>query len=403
MATLTYALLRSACSPGGSSALTSVTELTPAGGSHCGVAPARYVDGKTATFAYETRFVDGQPVTAVLLDSKQSQGNRVEAAVLQEVRDGHPLLSRVPRMQVSYRDGGVICTDLELPHRAFDGHFRAGTVGGKPATADRTYRAARDSTPANARPLLELSPGSLVLGAWDSTRKTRQGRYRSALVGEIIGVLADQNRETRLEPRKGGARVDPVGMSVQLVGGDLLAVMAGQQDELSPKLIDKIEAAAKRRGDRGNSGSVLGLGGIPPALNGTLGVVACSRIIRTHVLSFAALRQLRFGAGDRQGDIACRALLAAYALAGLARSDSELYLRANCDLVEAAPTEVRLDVRGGDHVELDALSIDAADALLEEALEAAGQLAGIEWSGQVFEVVGNPAVYAAASADSGEE
>jgi CRISPR-associated protein Csb1 len=401
MPTFTYPQLRSACSPAGPSALTSVTELAPAGGPHAGVAPARYVDGNTPTFAYESRFVDGRAVTTVILDSKQSQGNRIEAALFQDIRNEHPILGRVPRMQVSYLGGEVLYTDLELPHRAFDGHIRAGTVGGESVTANPSYRAARDASPAKARALLELSPGSLVFGSWDSTRKTRQGRYRSALVGEIIGVIANQEQGAHTAPRRGGARVDPVGMSVQLSGDDLLAVMSDQRDELSPKLIDKIEKAAKRRGERGNSGSVLGLGGIPPTLD-NLGVVACSRIIRTHVLSFAALRQLRFGS-DSGGDVACRALLAAYGLAGLARSDSELNLRANCDLVETAPTAVKLDSRGGDHIALDALSITAADEVLAEALAEAERLANVDWRGQVFEVIGNPAIYSAATAESAEE
>lgn len=401
MPTLTYAQLRTACSPAGASALTSVTELAPAGGPHAGVAPARYVDGNKPTFAYESRFVDSHAVTTVILDSKQSQANRIEAALLQDIRNEHPIVGRVPRMQVAYLGGEVLYTDLELPHRAFDGHIRAGTIDGESVTANPTYRAARDASPTNARALLELSPGSLVFGSWDSTRKTRQGRYRSALVGEIIGVVANQEQRANNTPRRGGARVDPVGMSVQLSGDNLLAVMSDQRDELSPKLIDKIEKAAKRRGERGNSGSVLGLGGIPPTLE-NLGVVACSRIIRTHVLSFAAMRQLRYGS-DSAGDVACRALLAAYALAGLARSDSELNLRANCDLVESAPTAVKLDTRGGDHIALDALSITAADELLEEALAEAERLANVDWHGQVFEVVGNPAIYSAATAESAEE
>ncbi|TVS84133.1 type I-G CRISPR-associated RAMP protein Csb1/Cas7g [Mycobacterium helveticum] len=321
MPTLTYSQLRNACSPSGSSALTSLTELTPAGGPHAGIAPARYVDGNKPTFAYECRFVDGQPVTTAVVDSKQSQLNRIEAAILQDIRNDHPILSRVPRIQVAYLGGDALYTDLELPHRAFDGHIRAGTIGGQSVTRDPVYRAARDASPANVRALLDLSPGSVVFGSWDSTRRTRQGRYRSALVGEIIGVLANQRDGSNDTPRRGGARVDPVGMSVQLGGTELLAVMADQKDELSPKLVDKIEKAAQRRGEKGNSGSVFGLGGIPPTLD-NLGVVTCSRIIRTHVLSFSALRQLRFGSNPA-GDVACRALLAAYALAGLARSDSD--------------------------------------------------------------------------------
>src|SRR5439155_17240026 len=101
--------------------------------------------------------------------------------------------------------------------------------------------------------------------------------------------------------------------------------------------------------------SMLGLGGIPPTLE-TLAGVACHRIVRSHVLSFAALRQMRFGAGA-EGDAACRALLAALALNALARSDSELYLRANCDLRESAAPVVEIDQRGDGRRRLSALSV----------------------------------------------
>lgn len=396
---LTYEVLTAACSPGGSTALTSVTELAPAGGSHSGVAPARYVKGDNAVFSYETRFVDGEAVTVAVLDSKQSQLNRIEAAILQAIEDSNSVLGKTPRIKVSYRGGEVDFTDLELPHRAFDGHIRAGTVDGVPVTAHAAYRAARDASPRNARALLEMSPGSLVFGSWDSTRKTHQGRYRSALVGEIIGVLANQSDNVRKESLRGGARVDPVGMSVQLKGDDLLSILNLQRDELSPKLIEKIEKAAKR--PKASSASTLGLGGIPPSLD-ALGAVSCRRIIRTHVLSFAALRQLRFG-GDLAADVASRTLLAAYALAGLARSDSELYLRANCDLVESSPTRVTMDRRGGGFDELEPLSIAAADELLTEALAVAQRDAGIRWEGEVFEVTGNDTIFSAATADSDEE
>ncbi|MFE1595060.1 type I-U CRISPR-associated RAMP protein Csb1/Cas7u [Nocardia sp. NPDC058705] len=398
---LSFNQVLDACSAGGSSALTSVTELVAAGGPHAAVAPARYVDSRgQAIFAYETRFIDDGPKLTVVIDQKQSQLNRVEAVIEQAIADGHPLFGAVPRVEVTYRGDGGSYSDLSLPHRVFDGHIRAGSLDGQPVTASAAYRAARDASPGNARALLEFAPTALVFGGWDSTRRSRQGRYRSALVGEIVGVLSEQDRHAP-EPRRGGARVDPVGMSVQLSGEDLLSLVNEQKSELSPKLIEKVEKAAKARAAKGNSGSVLGLGGIPPALE-SLGAVSCSRIIRTHVLSFAALRQLRFGAGV-EGDAACRALLAAYALAGLARSDSELSLRANCDLLESAPTQVRLDARHGQFVELAPLSIDAADAVFEEALTTARRVADVNWSGQVFEVVGNPLVAGSAVADAGEE
>jgi CRISPR-associated protein Csb1 len=180
------------------------------------------------------------------------------------------------------------------------------------------------------------------------------------------------------------------------VGGRVMQELAdAQQDELSAKNYTEISKDAKKLKD-GSSGSAsrLGFGGVPPTLSALAGV-NCSRIIRTHVLSFAALRQMRFGS-TLEGDIASRSLLAAWALAGLARSDRELYLRANCDLREAAPTEVEMDARGGQVRALAPLTVDEADAVLRQAIDAARTIAGIEWKGQILEVVGNSEVFAGA-------
>ncbi|MQY24423.1 type I-G CRISPR-associated RAMP protein Csb1/Cas7g [Nocardia macrotermitis] len=395
MAKLSYQDLLSACLPGGAAVLTSVTELAPAGGPHTAVAPAKFVDGKNSVFAYETRYIDGEPLRAVMIDSKQSQLNRVEQPLSIAVEAGHAVLGRIPRVRVSY--DGESYTDWELPHRAFDGHIRAGTVDGKPVTEHPVYRAARDASARNARALLEMSPVSLVFGAWDSSRRSHQGRYRSALVGEIIGVLADQSEFAKTSPRRGGARVDPVAMSVQLPGTRMEGLLAAQEDQLSTKMAKDLREDIAKAKSKPVSASPLGLGGIPPSLS-ALGAVACRRIIRTHVLSFSALRQLRFGA-DGEGDAACRALLAALAVNGLARSDAELNLRANCDLVEDGPAEVFLDQRYGNKAELEPLTISQADDLLEFAIVEAVAKAGIRWEGQIFDVVGNPVVLAGAVAE----
>ncbi len=398
MAKLAYQDLLSACLPGGAAVLTSVTELAPAGGPHTAVAPAKFAEGRNSVFAYETRYIDGEPLTTVMIDSKQSQLNRVEQPLSIAVEAGHAVLGRIPRVRVSY--DGESYTDWELPHRAFDGHIRAGTVDGKAVTEHADYRAARDASPRNARALLEMSPVSLVFGSWDSSRRTHQGRYRSALVGEIIGVLADQNETAKTPPKRGGARVDPVAMSVQLSGARLEELVAAQEGELSVKTVKELRDDIAKAKSKPLSASSLGLGGIPPTLN-ALGAVACRRIIRTHVLSFSALRQLRFGA-DGDGDAACRALLAALAVNGLARSDAELSLRANCDLVELGPATVLLDQRYGKTVELEPLTIPEADDLLESAIDEAVAKAGIRWEGQIFDVVGNPVVLAGAVAEDGQ-
>jgi len=386
--------------------LSSTTELRPAGGAHSAVAPAKYTakdsrGNDTGSYAYEQRFLDGALRHAVLVDSKQSQLNRVEQTLQAAVDVGASPWDRLPHVRVTYWDANY--TDLMLPHRLFDGHLRAGTVDNRPATQHPAYRAARDATPLNARPLLETSPATLVFGGWDATRRTRQGRWRSTLVGEILGFLAGDDRGNHALPAmRGGARVDPVGMSVRLDGRALQAMADAQRDEISPSNYESISKAAKKAtAEKPVSASMLGLGGIPPSLDQLAGL-ACDRILRTHVLSFATLRQMRFGAGPA-GDAACRALLAALALAGLARSDAELCLRANCDLVEDGPTSVQLDQRAGSMLSLDPLSIGEADELLVAALARAEEEAGIDWHGLVFEVTGNPDIQRGAVSDEGGE
>jgi CRISPR-associated protein Csb1 len=297
--------------------------------------------------------------------------------------------------------------DLTLPHRVFDGHIRAGSVDGQPTTQVPAYRAARDATPANARALLEMSPVTLVFGGWDSSRRSRQGRWRSALVGEIVGfVAASRDAAGKLiaptPGLRGGARVDPVGMQINVGGKAMKDLVAGQQNEMSAATVEKlVKAAGAIKAGASQSASALGLGGIPPTLDQLAGV-ACDTIIRTHVLSFATLRQMRFGAGP-EGDAACRALLAALALNALARSDAELYLRANCDLREAAIPKVLLDQRRGEFLEVEPLDIDSADLLLSEALAHAEKVADVTWSGLALRVVGNPDVVSGAVEGEAED
>ncbi len=393
-------VLLSAASAGGATCLTSRTQLVPAGGPASAVAPAKFAarNGTTGTYAYEKRYLEGTLSQAVIIDSKQSQLNRAEDAIRLAIEDEHPLLARLPRIEVTYDRNGEseVYSDLTLPHRAFDGHIRAGKVGGDPVTKLEEYRAVRNSTPANARALLDMSPISLVFGCWDSSRASRQGRWRSILVGEIVGFCSSETAEQ--PTHKGGARIDPVGMQIQLSEAAMKQLAEEQKEELSEGTYKKaIQEAGKAKKDKKVSASRLGLGGIPPTLEALAGV-ACHQIVRSHVLSFASLRQIRFGAGP-DGDAACRALLAALALNALARSDSELVLRANCDLREAGPAEVELDQRAGLVETLEPLTIVQADKLLADALRHAEEAAGVAWNGVALRVDGNPAILAGAVDD----
>ena len=398
---LDFDSLLQACTPGGASVLTSVTELKPAAGSHASIAPAKFVERSKSVFAFETRFIDGEPVQVALIDSKQSSINRGENAVSQAIKDGHPILSRIPRISVKYGDE-LELTDFDLPHRFADGHIRAGKINGEPATSNETYRAVRNSTQANALAILNTAPSALFLGGWDSTRKSNQLKLRSAVVGEIIGVLADQERsgEEQISLR-GGARVDPVAASVKLSAPEYRKLLDAQAEELSKGNLDKNDKSIKsaKKGDK-ISASPLGLGAIPPSLE-SLGGVSCRRIIRSWVLSFATLRQLRFDKSP-EANVAGRALLAALALNTIARAEEELYIRANCDLVEAGKPVVSMDKRYGEVEQLPPLTVKETDQLLQEALDHAEKLGVAQWNGQVLTVEGDSSVYGGA-ADEAEE
>lgn len=402
---LTLNDLLKACSPGGSSVLTSVTELAPAGGPQSTVAPGRYLtkNGSNPTYNFGIRFVDGEPKITVVIDSGQSQTNRGEEAVSNARCDQsaalHDILSRIPTIEVDYE--GNKFSDWTLPHRGFDAHIRAGYVDGQPVTQNETYRSARNSSQLNAKALMDLSPVSLVNGSWDATRKSNQGRYRSTLESEIIGVLADQSKSNPEPNRSGGARVDPVAASVQLDQQTMTALANNQRDELSKGNYDAIIKEAKSAGKGLTSASRLGLGAIPPSLE-TLGGVACSRIIRSHVLSFATLRQLHFGLSS-EDDIARRAVLAALGLVVMASADDELYIRANCNLVELDYPEVLLDERYGRQRQLAPITVELAGNLLEEAINHASSVGDLDWHGQVFEVVGDGTILASATDDEDGE
>jgi len=394
---------------GRGSVITSITELEPAAGPHASVAPAKFVDGSKSVFAYETRYIDGDARKVVLIDSKQSELNRAEAAIEQGRQYSNEAVVKIPRAVVTYEteNGPVEYSDMELSHRIFDGHFRAGRVDGKPITENDQYRALRNCTPADMSALLNTAPAALLFGAWDSTRKSNQVRLRSALVGEIIGVLADQEpgAEHR-QARRGGARVDAVAASVKLAPKDMESLVNDQEAELSPKNIKKNRDAiataskAKNKDAAHVSASGIGLGSIPPSLEET-GAVACRRIIRSWVLSLATLRQLRFGQ-DETKNVAARALLAALGLNAIARAERELYIRANCDLIESAAPVVTLDQRFGEKKPFAPLTVKQADQLLLEAIEYAKEEGVADWNGQTFNVDGNSIIIANATAEDAE-
>ena len=92
--------------------------------------------------------------------------------------------------------------------------------------------------------------------------------------------------------------------------------------------------------------------------------------------------------------------LAAFGLSAIARAERELYLRANCDLVEADEPQVTLDERYGKMRPLNHITVEVADDLLAQAIDYAQSHNVAHWNGQVLTVTGNPVILQGAVAES---
>jgi len=304
--------------------------LEPAGGRHEHVNPPTYPgEGRDGPrHATETRWVGEREVPCVVLDSVQSQANRLELALLNAHRaEGLPL----PHLAVTLPDRGAArtYTSLELSHRAADAVFRDSLLDGV-AFQDSAVGQAMQRGDAAATALLETDPASLLHGVWWSTglRTRANVRMTRALTSSITGI----DFRPGVKPT---SRLDALGIvrkaSVEFIndGHDWRLVPFDDEGKTSSK--DKAKATEPSKINYGNvKPTVQPLGG------------AIDHAVHSAVLSFIRLRQLRFpdasGAATPARDEAGRAVLAAMGLLELAAQLRQGYdLRAGCFLVPEPP------------------------------------------------------------------
>jgi len=319
---------------------------------------------------FERRRIAGKEddVWCVLLDSVQSQANRMEEALLEAARDGRLAL---PRIGVDFAGAGLEAlgeiTSLDAPHRVFDAILRDSLLDGKPfPDSDLGQRLAK-ATARDATPILEASPTSLLFGVWNSTGEGGGlgAKFARAVVSEIIGVNVpvenarrhrrDEVPDVQTAARRTGSRIDPLGIlrAVEVYKG--------------PAGWDVTEEQAGKGAKKGRP-SEINHGNIPPSV-APLGIT-CDYAEQTVVLTLAGLRRLRFG-GPSERDTAGRALIAALGLVALLEQDTQGYaLRSRCDLVCDGKADLER-VHADGTVDAIALTRDDALGLYGEALAAA--------------------------------
>ncbi|MFQ5829865.1 MAG: type I-U CRISPR-associated RAMP protein Csb1/Cas7u [Candidatus Methylomirabilia bacterium] len=276
---------------GDAAAFRCVTELQPAGGAGDKVYPSTYEGG---TYAFEERVIDGQRIKCVLLDSVQSQANRLELTLLEGYRAGK---FKFPLVQIDFgkakeeetRNVGVV-TALETPHRLADGMFwgsefeednkqRKAFRHRDPKKASSCGRRFEGASIANATPLFELCPTALVFGMWDSYKQKLAGvqgeKFQRALVSEIVGFDAEPGARPT-------SRIDPVIRTTKDISIDIT--------DDGWQVVEKGKTKL----------SEVGLGNVTPSLRDKdtglphHGGVTIRFARQTCVLSLPALRRLRF-------------------------------------------------------------------------------------------------------------
>jgi CRISPR-associated protein Csb1 len=347
-------------------AIRRVRRLQPAGGVGDKLFPPTYPgdgQGRPPRHVFEFRRTNGSAELCVLIDSVQSQANRLEEALSLLRAQGHislPVISVDFSEASDLADIGRIDT-LQAPHRVFDAIIRDSMFDGKPFGQSDEGQELIRARPQSAAGVYRLSPTALVFGAWNSTGQGGGlgAKFPRAIVSEIIGVgvaTEERNGQTVASGQRTGSRIDPLGIRsgvkvVKLPSGDW-RIASGKEKGVNPSEINHSNIAP----------SVTPLG------------VSVGHVRHSFVLSLPALRRLKFGQGP-EADRAAHAALAAIGLAACLGQDQAGYsLRSRCDLVPEAdqPADFERIKADGSIVPLQ-LDLAAVCSLLLRSIHAAAR------------------------------
>ncbi len=358
--------------------------LQPAGGEGDKVFPPTFAG---AVYATEKRRLPGkdEAVDCVLLDSVQSQANRMELA-LQEAVDAGRIA--VPLLEVDFtehdptgeaeadeQNGRLIdavgkISSLQVPHRLADAILRDSELKGVAFRASELGRTLDTVSLANATPLFRLCPTALLFGMWDSTgpKGGLGAKFERAIVSEVVGI------DAAIGDLRRGVRNDPLGIRAAVKvskqsGGQWEVAEDGDRGAVSPSEVNHSNVPfPKQRKEKTDENYYDGA------------TIEYAEQVTT--LSLICLRRLRFpvnGSANSKANDAARMVLAALGLcAATLAFESGMGLRSRCLLWPSEPMEWELLERPGETPRKFAITANEAVDLLRQAVNAAED-AGIEW------------------------
>lgn len=421
-------------------AIRGVATLEPAGGPGDKIFPPTHaVDDKNkkpgAKYAFETRRINGLDATCVLIDSVQSQANRMEEA-LQALWDEGKIAMPVVTVDFSQHpteqdENGAKkalapevgrVTSLTAPHRIADALLRDSLLDGKLFRLSEIGKSFTDASTKNAAALFKVCPTGLVFGLWDSTgpKGGLGAKFQRALVSEIVGINAvpGSKTESRIDPaqmvnaaavlyRKAPTPGEPLTWTAN--ENEAQRERVGSETNVALKWGAKLKDGEWKQGD--GKLTTANHSNIPPTIDALGGGVTIDEAKHTIVLSLASLRRLGFATGATEA----RTVLAALGLlAGLASESRGHDLRSRCLLVPKKGSALKLEAvsRDGSTTDL-VLDLTGAIRLFNDAVRAlpdelrfekpAGEaLAKLTPSPKLADLVKRSRDLAAAGADVGE-
>lgn len=298
--------------------------LTPANDDGL-VYPPTYEQGK---HLFRPAWIDGVEREAVLLDSVQSQANRLELGILEAHRRGEISYPDVT-VAVMAATGHETYSVLELSHRIYDAALRMCRIDGKPFPDTEAGKAVADARQERATALFTHAPLMLLLGGWDSHGGGGPlvAKIQRLITSEVIGLDAKP-------VFRGAVKFDP--MDIRKDAGPLFEstdpVRRFEVDE-SVSMVKKEKNKPAKFKD-GNPSSA-GLGNVP-AYGERGAVITEARM--TSLLSLTGLRRLRFPDADNKTSVerdqagqVATAALGIYAL--MRQVQTGFCFRSGCDLV----------------------------------------------------------------------
>lgn len=387
-ATLTLELLQDAVKT--SAAFRCRRRLQPAGGEGDKVFPPTFAG---AVYAIEKRRVPGREdaVQCVLLDSVQSQANRMEQA-LQDAIDAKKFF--VPHVVVDFSDHDPIdadseannrlidavgkLTSLQVPHRLADAILRDSMLNGTPFRSSEKGKTLNRVSAANATPLFEMCPTVLLFGMWDSTgpKGGLGAKFERAIVSEVVGIgaeVADLRRGVRRDPLeiRAAAKV--------IKNADKSWRMAHEQEKGGKKVW---ETGATEPSKVNHSSVPFPKQRDKKTEENTYDGVTIEYAEQITTLSLIVLRRLRFpikGVASDDVDVAGRTVLAALGLAAATLAfENGMGLRSRCLLWPDGPMIWELLDRPGQAPKQFAVSSDQAVEVLTQAIQFARDK-GLPW------------------------